>query len=123
MVLAWGYGTTRQRILQPIAALQAATRRISEGNLRDSIRSLGHDELGELSQAFDQMRSEVATAHDQLQDHVARRTREIASAFELSQEIVAQLDLEHLLRSVVERASWRTPTHLPCACSTMPKRR
>ncbi len=104
MLLAWGYWTTRQRILQPIAALQAATRRISEGNLGDSIRSVGNDELGELSQAFEQMRSEVATAHDQLQDRVARRTREIASAFELSQEIVAQLDLEHLLRSVAKHA-------------------
>lgn len=103
ILLAGGYWTTRQRILQPLAALQAATRRISEGNLRDPMQPLGDDELGDLSRALEQMRSEVAASHGPLEERVNRRTHELASAFEFSQEIVAQLDLEHLLHSVAAR--------------------
>jgi nitrate/nitrite-specific signal transduction histidine kinase len=59
------------------------------------------------------MRLEIAAAHDLLESRVARRTRELASAFEFSQEIVAQSDLDHLLRSVTDRA--RALTHARAA--------
>lgn len=45
-----------------------------------------------------------ALAMDWLEASVAQRTRELMAAFEVSQEIVAQLDLEHVLNSVAEQA-------------------
>jgi two-component system nitrate/nitrite sensor histidine kinase NarX len=50
------------------------------------------------------MRSEVAASRQVLEGRVAQRTQELAAAFELSQEIVSQIDLDRLLGSVIERA-------------------
>ncbi|MFN8491911.1 MAG: ATP-binding protein [Caldilineaceae bacterium] len=47
---------------------------------------------------------ESMLAHDWLEASVTQRTRELMAAFEVSQEIVAQLDLEHVLNSVAEQA-------------------
>ncbi|MEK7328734.1 MAG: ATP-binding protein, partial [Chloroflexota bacterium] len=58
----------------------------------------------DLSRAFETMCAEISVAREQLEARVARRTHELASAFEFSQEIVAQLDPDHLLRSVADRA-------------------
>jgi two-component system, NarL family, nitrate/nitrite sensor histidine kinase NarX len=103
-LLAWGYFVTQRRLVGPLAALGTAARRIAGGNLADPVPPLAEDELGELGQAFDRMRGEVATARDQLETRVTQRTRELAEAFEFSQEIVAQSELERLLCSVVDRA-------------------
>ncbi len=103
-VLAWGYFVTQRRLIGPLAALGTAARRIAGGNLADSVPPLAEDELGELGQAFDKMRIDVAAARDQLEMRVSQRTQELATAFEFSQEIVTQSELEHLLRSVADRA-------------------
>jgi two-component system nitrate/nitrite sensor histidine kinase NarX len=50
------------------------------------------------------MLSHIGPLDDGLETRVAQRTRELASALEFSQEIVAQLDLKNLLQSVAERA-------------------
>jgi two-component system nitrate/nitrite sensor histidine kinase NarX len=104
LLLAWGYLFTRRRILSPLAALRSATQRMAEGYLAEPAPVTGSDELGHLGQAFAAMRAEVAAARIQLEAQVARRTRELSTAFEFSQEIVSQLDLDHLLRSVTDRA-------------------
>ncbi|HZY43427.1 MAG TPA: GAF domain-containing protein [Anaerolineae bacterium] len=59
------------------------------------------------------MRAELDQAHAQLEARVTERTRELTSAFELSQEIIAQIDLETLLRSATDRA--RALTHADAA--------
>lgn len=103
LLLAWGYWLTRRRILSPLAILQRAARRIAGGRLAEPILVKGNDELSELGRAFESMRAEVAAAREQLEAQVARRTHELAMAFEFSQEIVTQLDLERLLHSVTNR--------------------
>jgi nitrate/nitrite-specific signal transduction histidine kinase len=103
-LLAWGYLITQRRLIRRLAVLRTVTRRIASGNLADPVPPMGDDELGELGRAFETMRVEVATAHDQLETRVAQGTRELATAFEFSQEIVAQPDLERLLHSVADRA-------------------
>lgn len=104
LLLAWGYRLTRRRILSPLAALQQAARRIAGGRLAEPILVQGNDELSDLGRAFESMRAEVAAAREQLEVRVARRTHELAIAFEFSQEIVSQLDLQRLLHSVTNRA-------------------
>jgi two-component system nitrate/nitrite sensor histidine kinase NarX len=103
-LLVWGYFVTQRRLVEPLAALGTAARRIAGGNLADPVPPPAEDELGELGRAFDTMRVEVAAARDQLETRVTQRTRELAAAFEFSQEIVAQSELEHLLCSVADRA-------------------
>ncbi len=104
LLLVWGYLLTRRQITSPLAVLGTAARRMAGGDLSESVPALGDNELGDLSQAFETMRAEIAVAREQLETRVARRTHELASAFEFSQEIVAQLELDHLLRSVADRA-------------------
>ncbi|MBI1882440.1 MAG: type IV pili methyl-accepting chemotaxis transducer N-terminal domain-containing protein [Chloroflexi bacterium] len=116
LLLAWGYLLTRRRILSPLAALRSATQRIAEGYLTEPVLVIGSDELGDLGQAFEAMRTEVAAVHDQLESRVVQRTHELTIAFEFSQEIVSQLDLGHLLRSVTDRARVLTRGEVTSLC-------
>jgi two-component system nitrate/nitrite sensor histidine kinase NarX len=116
VLLGWGYLLTRRRIFHPLVELRSAARRMSQGDLAQRVPVPGNDELGELSQAFETMRSEVASAQNDLEKRVARRTRELEAAFEFSQEIVAQLDLEHMLQSVIDRARSLTNADAAALC-------
>ncbi len=104
LLLAWGYLFTRRRILSPLATLRSATQQMAEGYLTEPAPVMGSDELGHLGRAFEAMRAEIAAARGQLESRVARRTHELITAFEFSQEIISQLDLECLLHSVTDRA-------------------
>jgi two-component system nitrate/nitrite sensor histidine kinase NarX len=74
---------------------------------------MSDDEIAQLSQSIESLRAELDQAHAQMEARVAERTRELASAFELSQEIIAQIDLETLLQSATDRA--RSLTHADAA--------
>jgi two-component system nitrate/nitrite sensor histidine kinase NarX len=103
-LLGLGYFVTRRQILHPLAQLQAAAQRMAQGQLEQPLPPMGEDELGQVAQAFEAMRQEVAASHQELEARVAQRTQELAAAFEFSQEIVTHLDLERLLSAVAERA-------------------
>mgnify|MGYP001032608584 CR=1 FL=1 len=116
VLLAWGYLFTRRRLLRPLAVLGAAARRIGRGDLASPLPPLRNDELGALGCAFETMRLELAAAREHLEARVEKRTRELVSALEFSQEIVAQLDLDHLLQSVTERARVLTRAEAVSLC-------
>ena len=80
-LLAGGYYVVRAQLLQPLNALGIATQRIAQGDLSQPVTVMRRDELGELAQAFDTMRSEIAAAHDELEMRVEQRTQELTSAF------------------------------------------
>jgi two-component system nitrate/nitrite sensor histidine kinase NarX len=112
-LLAGGYVVLRRQVLQPLDVLDHAAQRMAQGDLAQPVLLDRHDELGELARAFDALRVEIATAHTELEERVAQRTHELNAAFELSQEIVGQIDLTGLLNSVTERA--RALTHAASA--------
>lgn len=116
LLLGWGYLVSRRHIAQPLAVLGLAAQRMAAGQLSKPLPPLGNDELGELGRAFEAMRVEIAAAHDQLETRVAQRTRELALAFEFSQQVAAQLDLEHLPRAVTERARALTQAKAAALC-------
>lgn len=120
LLLGWSYWLTRRRILSPLAALQLATQRIAQGYLHESLPAMKADELGNLGRAFEAMRVEVAAAQAQLEVRVAQRTRELDTAFEFSREIVADLQLDHLLPSVTERARILTGGQAAALCLLEP---
>lgn len=103
-LLSLGYSILRAQLLQPLNALDQAAQRMADGDLSRPVSVQRNDELGELTVAFEAMRTEVAAARDELEMRVEQRTRELTSAFEFSQEISAQLERDRLLQSVTDRA-------------------
>jgi len=104
LLLTWGFLLTRRRILKPLSILDTAVQEMTEGNLQWDIPPLEPNELGELAAGFETMRTELASSRDLLETEVAQRTRELVTAFEFSQEIVAEREQSELIDSVVERA-------------------
>lgn len=115
-LVAAGYFITRRQIIQPLSALETATRRMAVGQLTEPLPPGRDDELGEVGRAFETMRTEIVAAQDQLEARVDQRTRELAAAFELSQEIVGQIDLDRLLKSVTDRARTLTQATAASLC-------
>lgn len=116
MLLAGGYAVLHRQLLQPLGVLDKAAQRMAQGDLAQPVPLDRRDELGELARAFDAMRVEIAAVHGELETRVAQRTRELAAAFELSQEIVGQIDLTGLLASVTERAGALTHASSASLC-------
>jgi len=115
-LLSWGFVLTRKRIVYPLNSLRSAASCMAQGDLLQPIPRLGQDELGEVGKALDCMRTEVMAARGNLEGRVAQRTRELVSAFEFSQEIVAEHDLGHLLQSVVDRTRALTQADAAALC-------
>lgn len=111
-----GYAVTRRQIIQPLSALEAAARQMAAGQLSQPLPPGRNDELGEVSGAFETMRAEISASRHQLETRVAQRTRELTAAFELSQEIVGQIDLDRLLQSVTDRARTLTQATAAALC-------
>lgn len=103
-LLAWGYQLTRHNVVAPLAALGASAQRMAAGDLEQTTPHFPDQEISRLAHALDAMRIEVLASRRQLEARVDRRTRELTTAFEFSQEITAQLELAHLLESVTDRA-------------------
>lgn len=99
-----GYLLIRQRVLRPLSALTNAAQQIEKGDLNTRLDIPGEDEIGQLSRSFDQMRAAVQGYQTGLETSIKERTAEIVTAFEFSQEIVSQLNLDHLIQSVVDRS-------------------
>jgi nitrate/nitrite-specific signal transduction histidine kinase len=116
-LLAGGYYVLRAQLLKPLSALDQAAQRMAHGDLTQPVPVERHDELGEVAVAFETMRTEIAAAHEELETRVEQRTRELTSAFELSQEISAQIEVEQLLQSAVDRARTLTGAAAASLCS------
>lgn len=99
-----GYLLIRQRVLRPLSALTNAAQQIEKGDLNTRLDIPGEDEIGQLSRSFDQMRAAVQGYQTGLETSIKERTAEIVTAFEFSQEIVSQLNLDQLIQSVVDRS-------------------
>ena len=76
-----------RRMVGPLQALAAATRRIAGGNLDEVVRSGSNDEIGQLASSFNQMTSELKRSRRELEmysasleEEVRRRTRELEEA-------------------------------------------
>lgn len=104
LLLGIGYRVVQRRVVNPLAALGAAAARMAAGDLQTPPPTFVEDELHRLSTAFDALRAEVLASQQQLEARVRQRTQELLTAFEFSQEIAAQLELEQLLHSVTDRA-------------------
>ncbi|KGE16397.1 methyl-accepting chemotaxis protein [Paenibacillus wynnii] len=86
--------------LTPINRLQAAVRKISEGDLRQQINSPYNDELGQLSHHFDHMVEQVRDMLQQTQS-VASSLAAYSETFQHSSSITAHTNLD-IVRTIQE---------------------
>lgn len=110
-LLAAGAWTTRRSLLKPLGDLGWAAKRLGENDLDTPVLVEGPVEMRALSQAFDDMRSRLHIAREELiewnttlEQRVARRTHELETLNEVSREISSRLDIQQVLNSVTEKA-------------------
>jgi len=111
-----GLAAARLRLRQPLADLARDAWLIASGDLGRPVTEHGSGDLARLAQGLEAIRVGAAASHGDLEARVTQRTRELSSAFELSREIIAHLDLEQLLRSVTERARALTRSDAASLC-------
>lgn len=74
----------RRMIVQRIEALADGVQSIANGDLDVRLAPLGEDEIGLLGQSINEMAEQLTAARDELEDRVARRTRELAALFDVT---------------------------------------
>jgi two-component system nitrate/nitrite sensor histidine kinase NarX len=110
-LLGVGAWITRRSLLKPLGDLGLAAKRLGENDLDTPVQAEGPVEMRELSQAFDEMRTRLYTAREELiqwnttlEQRVAQRTHELETLNEVSREISSRLDIQQVLNSVTEKA-------------------
>jgi two-component system nitrate/nitrite sensor histidine kinase NarX len=110
LLLAAGAWFVRGQVLLPLHRLGLAARRIGGGDLSTRVEAGGLDEIRALEENFDRMRARLLASHeealawaDQLEQRVARRTRELEALYSVSREISSRLGIEDVLRSVTQK--------------------
>lgn len=93
--LTWGLSRS---IVRPLKYLSASAKRIAEGNLNDSIPSLGRDEIGQLAHNLDTMRAalkeSIASNQEwtrELEHRVQERTRELEETQAARRELLRKV--------------------------------
>ncbi len=99
-----GYTLTHRHIIAPIRRLESRADEMGQGRLETPVPALGHDEIGQLAQSLEKMRRQLYRAREDLEFQVAQRTRELEALYEVSRDISSRLEVEHVLRSVTEKA-------------------
>jgi signal transduction histidine kinase len=110
MALVGSTWLNRRVVLRPIHELLSGTREVARGNLDATVDIRGTDEFGELAASFNTMVDQLRASGRQLEQRVDDRTRELAGLLEVARVVSSTLQLEPLLRLVLEQ----TARVLPC---------
>ncbi len=98
-------------IAQPIQQLSSAAEAVAEGDLSQQVKlteldnSLGigsQDEIGLQAVSFNKMVAELRSLYNDLEAKVETRTQELAATAEVARAVSSSLELEAVLRSLVE---------------------
>jgi signal transduction histidine kinase len=89
------------RITKPIASLTEVATAITQGELDRTVSIKANNEIGLLAQAFNTMAERLRRLIDTLEDRIRERTRDLEISAEISRQMTGILDLEELLKYVV----------------------
>jgi nitrate/nitrite-specific signal transduction histidine kinase len=111
VLLSAGAWITRRSLLKPLHDLESAAKRLGENDLDTWVQVEGPVEMRTLSHAFDEMRSRLHVAREELiqwnstlEQRVTQRTHELETLNEVSREISSRLDIQQVLNSVTDKA-------------------
>jgi len=88
--------------VRPIRQLTQAATAFAAGDLSRSVEVNTRDEVGRLAEAFNQMGSQLRELIGSLEQRVAERTRALQATSEISQRLSTLLDLDDLVKAVVD---------------------
>jgi GAF domain-containing protein/HAMP domain-containing protein len=89
-------------LANPITRLTAVAQKIAAGDLEAQAQIESQDEIGQLTQAFNSMTSQLRGLIDSLEDQVHERTAELTLSLEVGQRASAIRDLQELLPAITE---------------------
>ena len=113
VVLLLGVGTylLSRRIARPILAITETATAVTAGDLTREAPVTTHDEVGVLATAFNTMTAELRETLEGLEQRVAERTEELrlqnaelGALHETTLGVMHRLDVDDLLRELLERA-------------------
>ena len=77
-----------RRLVGPLNEVSAAAARMTGGRPGQTVEVKGSDEVADLARQFNRMSLALAASYQDLDDRVARRTRELAAARDLSDQLL-----------------------------------
>ena len=119
-LILWGSYVIRFRIVNPLIDLKDSANRFRQGNLSTPVKVNRTDEVGELTQSFEVMRSEIAANRSMLESRIAEQIHELKVAFEFSQEIISELEFDGLLETIIDKARSLMRTDQVSLCLVKP---
>ena len=93
-----------RRIMRPIEALIGAAQEVAQGNFDQTITAKTGDEIEELANQFNLMASQLQASYTQLEQRVSDRTKELAVLYSANEELLSYLQLDDLLKALVDVA-------------------
>jgi signal transduction histidine kinase len=97
--------TLASRIITPLKSLASLARQIAQGNLTASVRPTTQDEVGQLTQIFNQMARSLNDRDQAIssKSHTARKqVRQLTSLNQTAATIASTLDIDKLLDAVLQ---------------------
>lgn len=102
LMLFAGVWLLYQNVLIPLYETNRQARAFARGNLKQPLQVEGIKEVAAVGAAIEDMRREMLRWHDTLETKVAQRTAELEAFTAVSQEIIANLQLDHVLQSITD---------------------
>jgi nitrate/nitrite-specific signal transduction histidine kinase len=93
-----------RQIMQPIVALTSAAQEVARGNFDQTITAQTNDEIAELANQFNDMAARLRASYTDLEQRVSDRTKELAVLYRADEELLSHLELDSLLKALVEVA-------------------
>ncbi len=91
-----------RRVIRPLQALTAITRRFAEGDWSQRAEALRNDEIGALAASFNHMADQLSEIYRSLEQKVEERTRQIQAAAQVAQNVITITDLDEMLNKTAE---------------------
>ncbi|MFQ5960385.1 MAG: HAMP domain-containing protein [Candidatus Methylomirabilales bacterium] len=107
LLIVMGSFSFSRKIVVPIRTLAAATEEVASGRFERRVPVSSKDEIGQLAHSFNVMAERLEDHRRQLRglnESLERKAQEAEALYKIGTEILALLDLDKLLHSVVERA-------------------
>ncbi len=92
-----------RRIINPLNELSRVAQKLGQGDLRQTVQVKGGDELVTLGESFNKMAGQLADILENLEGHVANRTKALATSNEISRRLSTILDQKQLVVEVEEQ--------------------